>query len=235
MKLRRSSWLAVVLLAFCLAATPSHASLGRAIPEILEVLARAGHEVGKFVDSIISKIKASWDSLFAPDWSEEEVASLVQVLRNRGLQNVDESSIDELVVEDVWRQDIYPEVEGKWKLEPRASNEQYWKDMEHRCIREGLRNSKPEDLAENILGAGLHYTGLSTVGQILFVARFLDPELAKKDALCLLASKVTDDMIDAAARSWSEYAKRKDGAHTRLATCLKEVRDSAPPIGECSG
>ena len=222
MRFGESSWFAVLLLVLCLATTPARASIGRAIPEILELLGRAGSEAGEFVGSAISKSKAMLDSLVAPNWSEEEKARLVQILRDRGIPNVAKSSIDELAVEDAWTGKIYPEIKGKWKLEYNETNEQFWKNLENRCIRESFRNSKPEELVENIIGAGLHFTGLSHFGEFLFVAKFLDRKLAEKDAFCLLVSKASEHAIDEAVNSWS--------GHEGLATCLKELR---PPIEDC--
>ncbi len=189
------------------------------LPVFLKVLP----ELGKIGDSVFAKVEFRYNSLFRPKWLKE-----IQKLKRR-------PPIDQAGMEDTWRQYIYPAIQKKWSLAPRSTNERYWRYIENRCIQATFRSSKSEEFAENVIGAGLHYTKLELIGEILFVAKSIDPKSARKDALCLLRSKLTDDMINTVASSWGEYARLKNGEDARIATCLKELRKSAPSIVDCNG
>ena len=144
-------------------------------------------------------------------------------------------------VDAVWSEKIFPAVEAKWKFDPNnmspMQQEAFLKEVEpilkricdRENIRSTLRSSKQEDLPQNLIEfifeLGLDKTDKKFFGDALFIAKLANPELTRKDVLCLLRTKVNEKMLDQVASTWGNFAP--------LRTCLKVILKNAPSVNNC--
>ena len=125
----------------------------------------------------------------------------------------------------VWSDKIFPAVEEKWKFDPNKFGKVKRKILQDICTRAYMRSIEKEDFAKKIIELGLEKTDNKLLGEALFVVELANPELTRKDALCLLRTKVTEEMLKQAASIWHKFAY--------LSNCLKTIMNKAPLANDC--
>lgn len=125
----------------------------------------------------------------------------------------------------VWSDKIFPAVEEKWKFDPNNFGKVKRKILQDICTRAYMRSIEKEDFIKEIIGLGLEKTDNKLLGEALFVVELANPELTRKDALCLLRTKVTEEMLEQAASIWRKFAY--------LSHCLKTIMNKAPLANDC--
>ncbi len=148
---------------------------------------------------------------------------LIGILKEYGDTSLP-ADLDE-AVDTLWKGKIFPRVKEEWEFDLNELNKAQRETLERMCRRASLRSIKREDLPEKIIALGLDITKTEFVGKVLFVAKLANPELTREDALCLLRTQVTEEML--------EQAVSTCGILARLSKCLKKIANKAPPAHDC--
>ena len=205
-----------ILVGCCLLGNPSEASVGGVVRgakefiyKVFKPLFKPPEPYGKYPQR--------------GDFLKEDSNKLMELLEESGKASL-KTTLRERA-DAVWSNKIFPAVEEKWKFDPNKLSKVQRKTLQDICTRAYIRSIKKEDFTKEIIGLGLEKTDNKLLGEALFLVELANPELTRKDALCLLRTKVTEEMLEQAASIWRKFAP--------LSTCLKTIMNKAPLVNDC--
>lgn len=219
MFLRPTKVVGVIVLAACVVAGLS-ASSGRVqiVDSVLSLFAKNGDLV-----DLLESIKNRQDFTIETGSSIESKLKIIGEKYGTGWKEV--ATLNRESIKQAWQEQIIPKLREKWKIGGEAPTRRQQRMLNDICERAKIRDMNAKQFAENLLTLGLEQAGLGFIQDIRYFAQFLDPEIARKGALCLVKTRLSDEAFAVAKAKWPKVLGAGE--------CLELVRDYAQGEGSC--